>query len=284
MTMLIGLPMWMSVIADRSRYLLTRLLAALCIVPILVAIPMTGSRGTLVAAAVVAVYLFRRSSIAGKTALLVAVSAVVLLASAFLADKLLLRYSTVVDTEQLSETAASESRVYLFKQGLLLILRHPITGVGVGMFAVGENDLAIEQGLPRGTWHTCHNMYVQVASEGGLPAFMLYCVILWSVWNTLGMIENVSLQQHPKALQIARLAFWLRITFLSLCACGLFLSVGLSSTFVIMVSLPVAFARIVRGEIAQLEEERNSGDSGEIAPLPRIGPTAAPVRGLRGEA
>lgn len=284
MTMLIGLPMWMVVIGDRSRNLLSRIAAALCTIPIFVATPMTGSRGTLVAAAIVGIYLFKRFSVAGKTGLIVAVSLVVILAGAFLTEGLMQRYTTVVDPDQVGETAATESRVHLFKQGLHLIARNPITGVGVGMFAVAENDLAISQGMRRGTWHTCHNMFMQVASEGGIPAIVLYFFILWTVWKTLGLVERVTPDEHPRAAQVVRLAFWMRITFLAFCACGLFLSSGLSPTFVILTSLPMAFARIVRAEVAQLEHEKNAaaGDDLPMAPLPRLDPMAAPLRGLRG--
>ena len=185
MTLLIGLPMWMTVIADRSRYLTTRLAAALCTLPILVAIPMTGSRGTLVAAFLVGLFLFKDLSMPGKVGLIVVTSTVVILAGALLTDKLLERYSMVTSPDEIGEMASTESRVYLFKQGLRLIARNPVTGVGVGMFAVAENNLSVEQGLMHGSWHTCHNMFMQVASETGLPALVLYLMVLWSIWKKL---------------------------------------------------------------------------------------------------
>jgi O-antigen ligase len=285
MTLLIGLPLWMWVIGDRSRYPLTRLVAGLCTIPILVAIPMTGSRGTLVAALLVMAYLFKRFSIAAKTGLLVVVSFIVILTSTFLASDLLERFSSITDPDQVANTASTESRVYLFKQGLRLIARNPITGVGIGMYVVAENDLAIEQGLNHGTWHTCHNMYMQVASEGGLPAFAVYLMILWTVWKTLGRLEKVDPDEHPRAPEIVRLAFWLRTAVLAFYSCGIFLSVGISQTFIIFTALPMALARVVQGEIEQLEQEKNPTEGAEKpAPAARAGSLAAPVRGLRGEA
>ncbi len=200
MTLLIGLPMWMTVIADRKRYLTTRLAAVACTLPILVAIPMTGSRGTLVGAFIVALYLFKDLSIAGKTALLAVASVVVILAGTFLGDALLDRYSMITDPGQIAETASTDSRVYLFKQGLRLIARNPVTGVGVGMFAVAENNLSIEQGMVHGSWHTCHNMFMQVASETGLPALLLYSMILWSIWKKLGRLQKVTLERSSRRL------------------------------------------------------------------------------------
>jgi O-antigen ligase len=269
MTLLMGLPMWMTVIGDRSRYMLTRLLAGLCTLPILAAMPMTGSRGTLVGFLVVVTYLFKRLSIVGKTGLLVVVSIVVILTGVLLAEDLLLRYTTITDTD-VAETGSGASRVYLFKQGMRLIARNPITGVGFGMFAVAENYLAIEQGLAHGTGHTVHNMFLQVASEGGIPAFILYLMILWTVWKTLGKLETVSPKDHPRAAQIVRLSFWLKVTFLAFCTCGLFLSVGLSTTFVSLAGLSVALARVAHAEMHELGHERSAGERPVRLPRPQL--------------
>jgi O-antigen ligase len=281
MTLLIGLPLWMTVIADRARFLPLRLAALLCTLPIFVAIPMTGSRGTLVGAMIVVAYMFKRFSIGGKVGLIVVVSLVAVLTVTFLAEDMLQRYTTVTDPDQLEQATQSESRVFLFKQGLRLIAGNPLTGVGIGMFAVAENELAMEQGAPHGTWHTCHNMFMQVASEGGIPAFVLYLMILWTVWKTLTALEKVTPEEHPRAAQVVRLAFWLRVAFLAFCACGVFLSTGLSPIFIILTSLPLAFARIVRLEIAQLEEEKSGPAIEKPAAAPRLQPVAAPVQGLR---
>jgi O-antigen ligase len=138
---------------------------------------------------------------------------------------------------------------------LYLIARHPIFGVGIGMFAWAENELAQDQGYLRGSWHTCHNMYMEVASEGGLAAFAIYLFILATVWQSLGRLERIRPEEHPRAAQIGRMSFWMKAAFLAYCACGLFLSSGLSHTFVIMVSLPVALVRVVQSELNQLAEE-----------------------------
>jgi O-antigen ligase len=289
MTFLLGLPLWMSVISDRSRNPFSRMVVVLFTVPILVALPLTGSRGTLVAALICVINLFRRFSIGGKMGLVVLVGLVVTLSVTYLADDLMSRYMTVADPNRLENTAESESRVYLLKQGFILLAQRPITGVGLGMFAVAENDLAIEQGFSRGTWHTCHNMFMEVASEGGIPGFIVYLFILWTVWKTLTRIEKLSPDEHPLAAQVGRQAFWMKITFLVFCACGLFLSTGLTNTFVTFVALPIAFGRIVRSEVNEFASEREAaeGESEQEAAAERVPKPLRPmepVRGLRGSA
>lgn len=283
MTFLLGLPLWMTVIGDRLRNPMVRMVVVVFTIPILVAMPLTGSRGTLVAALICVTYLFKRFSIGGKTALIVLVSLVVILAGTYLADDLMERYLTVADPDRLETTAASESRVYLLQQGMILVAQNPITGVGLGMFAVAENDLSIEQGLARGTWHTCHNMFMEVLSEGGIPAFIVYMIILWTVWKTLTKIERLGPEEHPQYRQVARQAFWMKITFLAFCACGLFLSTGLTNTFVTFIGIPMAFARIVGAEMDEFARESEEPEDEPVPALPRLAPTT-PVRSLRGSA
>ena len=281
MTLLIGIPLWMAVIADRSRLQLSRLAARFCLIPIFVAIALTGSRGTLVASVIVIGFLMKRFSIGGKASLVFIVSIAVVLGGTFLTEGILERYSTVADPDQMETTASSESRVHLFKQGLILVATNPVFGVGVSMFAWAENILAQSQGHSRGAWHTAHNMYLEVASEAGIPAFLVYAMILWTIWRTLRRLEKIKPEEHPRAAQIARMSFWLRVSFLAYCACGLFLSIGLSHTFVIMVSLPMAFARVVHREMDQLAQENSEKPEAAVA-----GELVAPVlvRGLRGQA
>ena len=257
MTLLIGVPLWMVVIGDRSRFLLSRLIAVLCVVPLVVAIALTGSRGTLVAAVILVGFLMKRFSIGGKVSLVLVVALVAVMSVTYLAENLLERYTTVADPGRIQTTASTESRTYLFKQGLRLVARYPIFGVGLGNFAWAENILAQDQGQRRGAWHTCHNMYIEVASEAGLPAFLVYMAILLTVWKSLGRLEKVTPEEHPKAAQIARLSFWLKVSLLAYCTCGLFLSCGLSHTFVIMISLCVAWTRVVHYEMHQLEQENS---------------------------
>ncbi len=283
MTFLLGLPLWMSVITDRSRSPFFRMAVTLFTVPILVGIPLTGSRGTMVAAMLVTIYVFKRFSIGGKTALVVLMTLVLLLSATYLADDLMTRYMTVANPDRFETTAASESRVYLLKQGFILLAQHPLTGVGIGMFAVAENDLSIEQGLARGTWHTCHNMFMEVASEGGIPAFMVYMFILWTVWKTLTRIERLGPDEHPLYRQVAQQAFWMKVAFLVFCACGLFLSTGLTNTFITFVGIPVAFGRIVGAEMKEFASESEESAEQDTPARERLAPMTA-ARSLRGSA
>jgi hypothetical protein len=282
MVLLLGIPLLMSVVADRGRYLVTRLLAALFLLPIFAAMPLTGSRGTLFAALVLVLYLAKRSSIVGKAGLAVLASVIVLISIPLLSEQLVDRFASVTDSDQLGTTIETESRTYLFKQGFILTVRNPIFGVGAAMFPVAENDLALEQGLSRGAWHTCHNMFIQIASEGGLPAFGIYMWILWTVWKKLSELEVLSRDEHPNAVQIGRIAFSMKAALLAFCACGLFLSIAMTPNFLLLVAIPMGLDRVVRAELNQLKVAKDSEDPDERATQARLDPIAAPLRGLPG--
>jgi O-antigen ligase len=280
MTMLLGVPLLASIIADRSRYLTTRLAAAMCVIPIFAALPLTGSRGTLVAGSIVAVYLFKRFSIGGKLGLVTTVTFFIIITVPFLSNRLLDRFGTITRSEEIERTASTDSRTYLFEQGLILIATNPLFGVGAAMFPVAENDLAIEQGRARGAWHTCHNMFIQVASEGGLPAIAIFLWIIVIAWKTLSSLETLKTHVYPMARETVRLAFWIKITLLTFCACGLFLSIAMSNTFLILIALSLALGRIVSLELNRLETNRehtNNNDQSDtemiLTPLHRS-PTA----------
>ncbi|MCX6633204.1 MAG: hypothetical protein NTW28_36880, partial [Candidatus Solibacter sp.] len=57
---------------------------------------------------------------------------------------------------------------------LIFTIRHPLFGVGPGMFAVADDAYMKASGFPKGTWLGTHNSYTQVSSELGIPAFLFF--------------------------------------------------------------------------------------------------------------
>ena len=99
--------------------------------------------------------------------------------------KLVSRYKTVasdeVDDDSMDETMRSsaltstQSRKALLKNSIKFTIRHPLFGVGPGMFVVADDDEAqAAQGQRKGQWLGTHNSYTQVSSELGIPAFCFF--------------------------------------------------------------------------------------------------------------
>lgn len=280
LTGLFGLPMWMSVFTDRSRFALTRLAAVLMTLPIIVAIFMTGSRGAMVAAFLVGLYLLKRLSLAGKTTLIAAGAVAVVLAGTMLSEGIFQRYQGLVSDEVEVGRNSQDSRIALAKQGVILFLRNPVFGVGIGMFAVAEHELAMAQGFRKGSWHTVHNMYLEVLSEGGLFAFICYMWILFKTSKDLGQLERLQVSDHPYARQIRLQAFWMRIAFLLFCTAGAFLSIALSQYFAVFTALPLALRWIVASE-AKTVSDQAAAENVYAGEGPVLAGQETLVRGLR---
>jgi O-antigen ligase len=68
-------------------------------------------------------------------------------------------------------------RMALFRQSVTYALTHPLFGVGPGQFAVATFGDSEKTGV-RANWLGTHNSYTQVASECGIPAFILYVSVI----------------------------------------------------------------------------------------------------------
>jgi O-antigen ligase len=65
-------------------------------------------------------------------------------------------------------SASAQQRKELLLRSLKVTAQHPLFGVGPGNFEVVS-----------GVWRVTHNSYTQISAEGGIPAFLLYVLILW---------------------------------------------------------------------------------------------------------
>ena len=83
------------------------------------------------------------------------------------------RFKSLLD---FGETSNSQ-RIEIWKKSLVSIERHPVTGVGIGNFPIvlGQNIQLTKAGS------SAHNIYLQVASEMGIPAGLIFLLFLWLV-------------------------------------------------------------------------------------------------------
>jgi O-antigen ligase len=62
-------------------------------------------------------------------------------------------------------------------------MRHPLFGVGAGMFEVADDAYMKSLGYRKGTWLGTHNSYTQVSSELGIPAFLFFVTAVGMALN-----------------------------------------------------------------------------------------------------
>jgi O-antigen ligase len=74
------------------------------------------------------------------------------------------------------------ARTELQKHGIELIGKHPVLGVGPGMFADAVDEMVrAETGMKSG-WQSTHNVYLQIPAENGILAGLIFLgITIWTV-------------------------------------------------------------------------------------------------------
>ena len=164
--------------AFATRKTLGRLLyigfAAVFAAAIVVTFSRGGFLGLFVAVLVLMRKIGRKNKFLSTGVLVVALFAVVLLAPGGYSDRLSTIFSSSSDT-----TGSSSQRTEILKRSIWVTLRYPLTGVGVGNFHYKSVHELVT-----------HNAYTQVSSEMGIPALVIYIMLMVYPLRRLRQIER----------------------------------------------------------------------------------------------
>jgi O-antigen ligase len=140
-----------------------------------VAILLTGSRSSLIGAVMalcIVPLTLGRLTFGMKFGVLVIITTTLIGGALVVPQKTMDRLGTT--TDEITSGTLNERRV-IWKAGLELFLRHPIGGVGAGGFQPG-----VKQYL--GYKKTAHNTYISVLVEEGVVGFIIFSLILISIY------------------------------------------------------------------------------------------------------
>jgi putative inorganic carbon (HCO3(-)) transporter len=176
LAMTISLPLCLALLF-LSKNPLWKILWSICMVLMMYAIFLTGSRGGFLALLVVAAVGLWEFAILGRRRYLLMLTVLaggVLLQSSggLLVGRLKGTFNAKEDTA--AAYASAQVRQQLFWRSIEITMEHPLFGVGPGNF-----------GQASGYWHTTHNSLTLMSSEGGFPAMILYVLILWCGFKNL---------------------------------------------------------------------------------------------------
>ena len=178
----VSLPLCLALVLATGR-IWRKLAWTIAALVMIYAVFLTASRGGAIALGVASLAcLWQLGVKARRFYLLLLVPAAAVVFWFYAGSKLEQRFQqTDVDLARNSQgTEASGSaaqRKELLIQSLKITAEHPLFGVGPGNFEVVS-----------GVWHVTHNSYTQMSAEGGIPAFLLYVLILWcGVGNLRGV-------------------------------------------------------------------------------------------------
>jgi O-antigen ligase len=224
MTMALIIPFF-AFVAGSSRYKAVLRLGALALILIAGFTTLkTASRGGLLSLLVLAAVFFVRSGLVNKAVLSVVGVVAFLLAFQFLPEKSISRLKTMVGSESTTEEGASAvasatQRKEVLMESLDATIKHPIFGVGLGVYAPMVAGEAEAKGK-RGRWLVTHNGYTQVSAEVGLPGLALWLSAIVSVFTSLGWVRRFT-RGIPELKEMFDMAFALQVSiwiFLFNCA------------------------------------------------------------------
>ena len=222
--MIVGILYWLFIFFDPFCSGIYRAFSLAALVPMMLVLLKTGSRGGLLSLTVVLTVMFFRLPAAKKLVVSCGVLIFLFLAVVTLPEDLRKRFTTYFrsDDTQVNEvdldgaTGSTESRLYLLGRSVEFTLSHPIFGVGPDQFASYEDKVARDEGRPKGSWLGCHNTYTQISSEAGIPALLIFVFMLVSAWRSTTNIQRRARQiGTPYAMALENTAVALRMVLIA---------------------------------------------------------------------
>jgi putative inorganic carbon (HCO3(-)) transporter len=187
LAIVISLPLC-SALLFLSRNRLWKTLWSISIFVMLSAVFMTGSRGGFLALLITTAVFLWEFAIRGRRRYLLvfaAIAGLILLQS--VGGLLFGRLQGVVNPDE-----SVQQRQQLFWQSIKVTKQHPLFGVGQGNFQEVS-----------GVWHVTHNSFTEMSAEGGVPAFVLYVLILWCGFKNLKATKRLA-RRHTESVVMAR--------------------------------------------------------------------------------
>lgn len=156
----------------------------------------------------------------------------------------------------LDKFGSSTARSEILGQSLLVALKRPLFGIGMGNFS-----LYSARGL------VSHNSYTQVASEMGMAALLIYTMFITAPLNRLRKIEKETMT-NSSASRFYFIAVGLQGSLVGYMVSSFFASVAYYWFIYYLVGYAICFRRIYESKTAELQIERKvEGNSSSRPPL-----------------
>jgi O-antigen ligase len=264
-----------------------KVIAVLMVLPVLLAMSRTGSRGAMLGVGVLVVIMMVQAKRATRLKLMVAVPIAFLGVLFLLPQDLRMRYTTYFGdynyeksfkdpTEHLRAEAVESARArkQLLIDSLVITMHHPLMGVGPGNFEIAQDTLARARGDAKGSWHVTHNTYTQISSEMGVTGLIIYLALLFNVFKILNSIIRTR-YPGPTWQNLRLFARSLRATFIAVVPVIFF------GAFAYLTDIPILAGLVTAlGLLAQKQRAIDRAASAQIVaaePLLETGVEPVPV-------
>ena len=255
--LLIGMPLWWAKMGETDSPF-KKAFAAGVILAMLMTVVRTGSRGALVAFAVTMFFMFLRASVMGKLQMALGLILLIGVVTVAMPGKLLSRYKTIASDDvdddsvdpgmQSTALSSTQSRKALLKNSIKFTIRHPLFGVGPGMFVVADDNEAHRQGMRKGQWLGTHNSYTQVSSELGVPAFCFFVAAIFMATSGSNRLYQKT-RGDPRTADIGAVALGLHYAMIVYAVTIFFDHIAYTAMLPLFAGLAVALFRTSAVEI-----------------------------------
>ncbi len=225
---------------------------------------LTSSRGGFVGLlAAGMVFVYRRRGLAGAVTVLLVLLGGVLLLPTDLGTRAL---ATIFqDSGQLPAGLEQSNRAHvaLFWAALRMIADSPLIGVGPLNF---KSLSTLYTGLDQG--NIAHNSFLEIAAEFGVPALVVFVLLLVATFRTLGRATRVT--GSPEARELAGWAEGLRSGLIGFLVAGCFISAQYEKVLWLSVFLTIVLGALVthRARLDAVAEEDAPGAEPDLVPVP----------------
>jgi putative inorganic carbon (hco3(-)) transporter len=245
LAIVVSLPLCLAFLVLSKRWL-SKILWSVSLLMMTYAVLRTGSRGGFLALVVVAAVCLWEFAIRGHRPYLVGFAILTGFVLWQFAGGMVvgrLKGTLNVNDDTASAYASGQARQLLFWRSVEVTKEHPLFGVGPGNFDQVS-----------GQWHTTHNSFTLMSSEGGLPALVLYVLILFCGFKNLRAIKRLV----PRRTESRLLAGALFASLAGYAAGSVFLSVAYAFFPYILVAYTTALLSMARKSTAQARKHELS--------------------------
>jgi hypothetical protein len=289
---LLGLPFLTLIVLDGRSGKLKRLLA-LCLIGVsFLALLRSGSRAGIIGFAVLCFLLFLRSSFGGKAVMAFVAIVFVMLVLTVFPNSLRDRYLSIilgsdvkemavnnVEARQLDEAVSSSAaRRKLMMNAIKVSISHPIFGVGIGQFGTYMTGVEKLEGLHSG-WQGTHNTYLQISSEAGTPALIVFLIMMWLSFKGLRhLYKRADLIDAPESRDIANMAFALNASLVAYAVCVFFDYVAYAPTLPVLAGFTISLVQAGKTSLDALEQRNNAAPQVQLVNWMPVNPARRWVR------
>lgn len=171
-----------------------------------------------------------------KYAYLAVTVPLVFLAVSFAPESLVERVKTIRDYEA---DQSSMGRIRAWKAGIRMMQENPITGVGLNSFEIPEIYSRYADDIP----HVAHNAYIQLGAEAGIPALVLYMLMIITTGGKLWQYRRESGDDSQKMFYSAML-----VSLFLYCGGSIFLSAEDRESLYILIASVCVIDLVRRGK------------------------------------